>query len=73
LIPDGLDITIPVPVPDFVIVKEYNALNVAITLLFELIVTVTVELEPVASPDHPLNIEDEYGTAVNVILMSDAN
>jgi hypothetical protein len=73
LIPDGDDVTVPVPAPDFVIVKEYNALNVAITLLFESIVIVTVELELTISPDHPLNIEDEYGTAVNVILMSDAN
>jgi hypothetical protein len=71
LIPDGDDVT--VPAPDFIIVKEYNALNVAITLLFESIVIVTVELELTISPDHPLNIEDEYGTAVNVILMSDAN
>jgi hypothetical protein len=73
LIPDGDDVTVPVPVPDFVIVKEYNILNVAVTLLFEFIVIVTVELELTTSPDHPLNIEDEYGAAVNVILISDAN
>jgi hypothetical protein len=73
LIPDGLDVTVPVPVPVFVTVRVYNALNVAVTLLFEFIVIVTVELEPVASPDHPLNTDDEAGVAVNVTLVPDTN
>jgi hypothetical protein len=73
LIPDGDDVTVPVPVPDFVTVRVYDVLNVAVTFLFEFIVTVTVELEPVASPDHPPNADDESGVAVNVILAPDAN
>jgi hypothetical protein len=73
LIPDGDDVTVPVPVPDFVTVRVYNALNIDVTLLFEFIVTVTVELEPVASPDHPPNTDDESGAAVNVTLVPGAN
>jgi hypothetical protein len=30
-----------------------------------------VVLVPVASPDHPLNTDDESGVAVNVILVLD--
>jgi hypothetical protein len=73
LIPAGDDVTVPVPVPDFVTVRVYNALNVAVTFLFALIVTVTVELVPVASPDHPPNTDDESGIAVNVTLVPDTN
>jgi hypothetical protein len=73
LIPDGLDVTVPVPVPAFVTVRVYNALNVTVTFLFEFIVNVTGELEPVASPDHPLNTDDESGVAINVTLVPDTN
>jgi hypothetical protein len=73
LIPDGLDVTVPVPVPVFVTVRVYNTLNVTVTFLFEFIVNVTGELEPVTSPDHPLNTDDESGVAVNVILVPDTN
>jgi hypothetical protein len=54
-------------------VRIYDALNVATIFLFEFIVTVTVELEPVTSPDHPPNVEDELGAAVNVTIEPDAN
>jgi hypothetical protein len=73
LIPDGVDVTVPVPDPDFVTVRVYNVLNVAITFLFELIVNVIVELVSVTSPDHPLNENDESGVAVNVTTESDEN
>jgi hypothetical protein len=74
LIPDGDDETVPPPLPDFVTVRVYDdILNVAVTLLFELIVIVVVVLVPVASPDHPPNVEDESGVAVNVTLVPDEN
>jgi hypothetical protein len=74
LIPAGLDMIVPVPAPEFVTVRVYSKLlNIAITLLFEFIVIVIVELEPVASPDHPPNVEDELGVAVNVILVPAIN
>jgi hypothetical protein len=73
LIPAGDDVTAPVPVPDFVTVRLYKTLNVEVTLLFESIVTVIVELEPVTSPDHPPNTEPESGVAVNVTLVPNVN
>jgi hypothetical protein len=73
LIPDGDDVTVPVPAPDFVIVRVYFGLNVAVTLLFESIVIITIELESVTSPDHPPNTDDEPGVAVNVTLVPNAN
>jgi hypothetical protein len=77
LIPDGFDVTVPVPTPDFVTLRVYLiisfGLNIAVILLSEIIVTVTVELEPVASPDHPSNDEDISGVAVNVTLVPDVN
>jgi hypothetical protein len=73
LIPAGFDVTVPVPTPDFVIVRVYGILNVAVTFLLEFIVIVIIVLVPVASPDHPPNVEDELGVAVNVTLVPDTN
>jgi hypothetical protein len=69
LIPDGFDVTMPVPDPDFVIVRVYAGLNVAVTFLLEFIVTVIVVSVPTVSPDHPLNADDESGVAVNTTLV----
>jgi hypothetical protein len=74
LIPDGDDETVPVPDPDFVTVRVYDEMsNVAVTLLFESIVTIIVELEPITLPDHSPNTEPESGVAVNITLVPDAN
>src|SRR5262245_52857221 len=59
---DGWAVT--VPVPSVVTNSEYCAVNVAVTLLAESIVTVQVALLPERAPDQPVNAKPGSGRAV---------
>ncbi len=69
LIPDGLLVTVPVPVPDNATLKLKSlgafGLKVAVTEVFWLIVT-TQDPVPLQAPFHPANVELESADAVSV-------
>lgn len=71
LIPAGLLVSVPVPVPEIVAVNAYvGRLNVAVTDFAALIVTTHVPV-PVHAPLHPANVLGGFalpplGVAVNV-------
>jgi hypothetical protein len=66
LIPAGLLVTAPLPVPARVTVKVVtDLLNEAVTELFALSVTVQVAM-PLHVPDHPAKVEPASGVAVSV-------
>lgn len=65
LIPAGELVTVPLPVPDFVIVRVSAGLNVAVTALFALIVTVHVPV-PEHAPLQPVNTDPAAALACNV-------
>ena len=66
LIPDGLDVTVPAPVPFFDTASVSAASNVAVTLVAAFTVTVHVVDWPVHAPLQPANVEDAVGVAVSV-------
>lgn len=66
-IPDGVLVTVPLPVPDLMTVSETvgeDEVKVAITLLGPLITSEQAAL-PVQSPDHPEKIQPAAAVAVN--------
>jgi hypothetical protein len=66
--PDGVDVTVPAPVPDFVTVSAklvVELLNVAVTERATVIETVHV-LVPVQAPLQPANVEPPAAAAVSV-------
>jgi hypothetical protein len=69
LMPDGLLVTGPLPVPAFWTVRTRppEMLNVAVTRLFPSIVTTQADV-PVHAPDQPEKTEPEFGVAVNVTV-----
>jgi len=71
LIPAGLLVTVPVPVPDLdtVSVCGTDALNVAVTLCAVLMVTVQVAVPLQPLPLQPVNVEPAAGLAVSVTLL----
>jgi len=67
-VPAGEALTVPLPVPDVVIVRVVLVtvrLNVAVTAWLEFIVTVQLPV-PEQAPDHPVNVEPVFGAAVSV-------
>jgi len=67
LIPDGLEVTVPLPVPALVTDSVYICtLKVAVTLLASLMVTWQVLAVPVHAPLHPWNVEPALAVAVRV-------
>jgi hypothetical protein len=75
LIPDGLLVTIPVPVPAKVTASTgwaAIAVNCAITEVCEVRVT-THELIPEHAPDHPVKVDPDAGVAVRVTLVPELN
>ena len=64
--PVGLLVTVPAPLPVFVTVKVYCGVNVAMTNLAALIVTLHVPVLFVHAPDQPIKTEPESAVAVNV-------
>jgi len=71
LIPAGLLITVPAPVPAFdtVSVCGTDALNVAVTLCAVLMVTAQVAVPLQPPPLQPANVEPADGLAVSVTLL----
>jgi hypothetical protein len=66
LIPAGLLVTVPLPLPVFVTVRVYNCVKLALTACAALIVTTQVPVPLHPAPLHPENTDPLAGTAVNV-------
>jgi len=65
LMPDGLLVTLPVPLPPRATVRTAELLKLAMTEVF--CVTVTLQTPvPLQPPDHPANEEFPAGDAVSV-------
>ena len=70
LIPAGLLVTVPLPLPDFDTVKAYEfRLNVAVTLVAAVTVTVHVPVPVHPPPAQPANVEPAAGVAVSVTMV----
>jgi hypothetical protein len=65
LIPSGSLVTLPLPVPPRVIANRGDVLNVAITEVFFVNVTLQMPL-PLQAPDHPAKKESTIGAEVSV-------
>jgi hypothetical protein len=68
LTPDGVEVTVPAPVPDFVTLSAklvVELLNVAVTARAAVIETVQL-LVPVQAPLQPANVEPLAAAAVSV-------
>jgi hypothetical protein len=74
LIPEGLLVTTPVPVPAKVTASTdwVVTVNCAMTAVWEVSVT-THELIPEHAPDQPVNVDPDAGVAVRVTLVPEAN
>src|SRR2546428_11767983 len=66
LIPAGLLVTVPLPLPVFVTVRMYNCVKLAFTDLAALMVTVQAAPETVSHPLQPVKMEPRAGVAVRV-------
>ena len=65
--PDGLALTVPLPVPAYATVRVNccdAALNVAVTDRLEFIVSLQLPV-PEHAPDHPAKVDPEFGVAVS--------
>src|SRR5215831_3319694 len=72
--PAGALVTVPVPVPDFVMVSAKDGkVNVAVTEAAAFIVTVQVPVPVQPPPLQPENVEPAAGTAVKVTAVPPAN
>ena len=75
LIPAGALVTVPLPVPASVTVSAkfvVVALNVAVTVVAAVNVTLHVAVPEHPPPLHPVNVDPEAGTAVKVITVPPA-
>jgi hypothetical protein len=68
LMPDGLLLTLPLPVPVMVTASVGKSLKVAVTEIFFVNVTVQA-LTPLHTPDHPAKKELAAGDAVSVTFV----
>lgn len=66
LMPAGLEVTVPAPLPALVIVSVCWMVNVAVTALAAVIETVHGEVPVHPLPDHPVKPEPPLGAAVKV-------
>jgi hypothetical protein len=66
LMPDGLEVTVPVPPPLLVSVSTLVVPNVATTVSAAFMVTVHVLVPEQPPPDQPVNTEPLPATAVSV-------
>ena len=73
MIPEGLLVTVPDPVPDFVTVKVYTDMaKVAVTDVAAFIVTVQVPVPEHPPPDQPEKVDPLVAEAVKVTDVPDA-
>jgi hypothetical protein len=71
--PEGLLVTVPDPVPDFVTVKLYAVMaKDAATAVALVIVTVQVPVPEHPPPDQPVNVDPLAAKAVKVTDVPDA-
>jgi hypothetical protein len=68
LIPAGLDVTVPAPLPSLLTVSVYWSVNVAVTALAAVTDTVQGAVPGQPLSDHPVNPEPAAGAAVSVTL-----
>jgi hypothetical protein len=72
LMPEGVLMTVPVPVPASCTVSwtvgVVEALNVAVTEVLAVRFALQVPV-PLHAPDHPANVEPEFGVAVSVTVV----
>lgn len=75
LIPAGLLVTVPLPVPAFVTVRVnvVTSVKVAVTDLLVFITIVHVEVVPLQSPLQLLKVEPVLGVAVSVTVVFRGN
>jgi hypothetical protein len=67
LIPAGLDVTVPVPVPALLTVRlNCCTAKLAVTLVVAFMVTLQVPVPEQPPPLHPLNVDPPLGAAVRV-------
>ena len=74
LMPAGLDVTVPEPVPAVVIVSWFvfviNGLNVAVTALALLIVTIQIDPLPAQAPPQPLKLDPKFVASFDAVHAS---
>src|SRR5687768_785342 len=72
--PDGDEVTVPMPVPGFVTVIEYvSSVNVAVTVVAAVIVTTHVVFTPLQPPPvQPLKTDPVAGAAVRVTIVPES-
>ncbi len=74
LMPAGLDVTVPEPLPLFDTVSVYGTCwNVAVTVRAAVIETRHVDAVPEHEPDHPVNLLPLVGDATNVTDVPDGS
>jgi hypothetical protein len=71
-IPAGLLVTPPEPLPPFVTVRSHTFVNVAVTVLSELIVTMQVPVPGQPASLQPANLEPAAAVAVRVTTVPSA-
>jgi hypothetical protein len=70
LIPAGLLVTVPVPVPALTTLRVYEfKLNMAVTVVAAVIVTVQPPVPEQPPPVHPANVELTAGEAVRLTIV----
>ena len=72
MIVPSLLVTVPAPVTDFVTVKLYTGIKVAVTDIAVVIVTVQVPVPEHPPPDQPEKIDPLVAAAANVTDFPDA-
>lgn len=69
LMPEGDEVTVPLPVPLLLTVKVGKTANAAVTVLSESIVTAQDPVPEHPPPDHPLKVEPDAAVAVRVTVV----
>lgn len=68
LMPEGNEVTVPLPVPLLLTLKVYGPAKVAVTVLSESIVTVQEPVPEHPPPDQPVKVEPDAGVAARIAV-----
>lgn len=68
LMPEGNEVTVPLPVPLLLTLKVYGPAKVAVTVLSESIVTVQEPVPEHPPPDQPVKVEPDAGVAARITV-----